>query len=68
MAHYLRNAGGLEAVIRRFHDFDIGTHGWAFLRKDDQHNIDAFYDIIGWPRPDYPPDQQVPNRKPPPER
>jgi len=68
MEHYLRNVGGLETAIRHFHDFDIGTHGWDFMRKDDQPIIDAFYDTVGWPRPDYPPDQQVPNRKPPPER
>jgi len=68
MTHYLKNAGGLDAVIRRFHEFDIGTYAWEFIREEEQPLIDTFYDILGWPRPDYPPDQQVPNRKPLPQR
>ncbi|MBF0268056.1 MAG: hypothetical protein HQL44_05660 [Alphaproteobacteria bacterium] len=54
MAHYLKNAGGLEKVRQHFYDFDLW--GWGYFdRPPDQWIADYVYELVGWEKPYYPP-------------
>lgn len=56
MDTYFRLAGGRERVQQQFIEYDLSDEWPAFhsYEHGEQAKIDAFYRLLGWPRPDYP--------------
>lgn len=56
MDAYFRHAGGRERVQQQFVEYDLSDEWPAFhsYKHGEQAKIDAFYRLLGWPRPDYP--------------